>query len=60
MADHPGGLMAQGSGRYGARLEELPAAWLKIARARRPDVFADPGAPLEALWRGHQATSAPL
>lgn len=50
MGDRPGHLLADGAGRYGVGLDELPAPWLATVRARRPQLLADPGAGLAALW----------
>ncbi len=50
MADRPGHLLGNGSGRYGATLDQMPPNWLEAVSKRRPDVLKDPGAPLQALW----------
>jgi hypothetical protein len=50
MGDRPGHLLGNGSGRYGATLDQLPAGWLEAAAKQRPDVLKDPGAALKPLW----------
>lgn len=52
MGDRPGHLTGHGAGRYGVPMEEMPAAWLRAASERRPEVLKDPGAPLDALLKG--------
>ncbi|MCE4552880.1 DUF1838 family protein [Roseateles cellulosilyticus] len=51
-ADQPGHMMAHGAGRYGLTLDTLPAIWLAETRRTKPAWWADPGAHLEAAFRG--------
>jgi hypothetical protein len=50
MGNHPGHLVGNGTGGYGLAMDELPAAWHRAAKARRPQVLVDPGGPLKALF----------
>jgi hypothetical protein len=52
MGDHPGHLMANGSGRYDAPMSALPEAWREATRARRPETLTDPAKPIAAVWNG--------
>jgi hypothetical protein len=50
MGTRSGHLLGNGSGRYGATLDQLPPAWLEAVSQRRPGVLKDPGAPLKQAW----------
>lgn len=50
MGDRPGHLMGNGSGAWGVKAADLPAAWIEATKARHPEVIANPGALIEPLW----------
>lgn len=50
MGDRPGHLTATGVGRKGAKMAELPPAWIEATRERKPEVWRDPQALLAPLW----------
>jgi hypothetical protein len=52
MGDHPGHLLGNGVGRYGATLDTVPETWRRAAAQRRPDVLRDPAGPLAGLLGG--------
>ena len=49
MADHPGHLSGTGAGRYGLPMTDLPANWVKAAKALRPEILANPNTTLDAF-----------
>jgi hypothetical protein len=51
MADHPGHLMAVGTGRFGVSMDMLPETWTRATRATRPEVLANPAALLDPVWK---------
>lgn len=51
MGDHPGHLMATGSGRFGVPMGLLPERWTKATRAKWPHILDNPSALVEPLWK---------
>ncbi len=51
MGDHPGHLMAIGSGRFGVPMDLLPARWTKATREKWPHILDDPAALIEPVWK---------
>ncbi|WP_328591563.1 DUF1838 family protein [Glacieibacterium frigidum] len=51
MADHPGHMLAVGSGAFVARVADLPAAWLKATAATQPELLGNPQAFLDPVWK---------
>ncbi len=51
MGDHPGHLMAIGSGRFGVTMDLLPDRWTRATRAKWPNVLENPGALLDPVWK---------
>jgi hypothetical protein len=47
MGGRPGEMLSRGSGRKFARLEEMPQSFLRILRARHPELAQDPAAALD-------------
>jgi hypothetical protein len=47
MGDRPGGVTLRGVGGKVRRFADMPADWLSMLRAVRPDIAADPVAALE-------------
>lgn len=51
MGDHPGHLMAIGSGRFGVTMDLLPEKWTKATREKWPHILDNPSALLEPVWK---------
>lgn len=51
MDDHPGHLMAIGSGRFGVGMDLLPARWTSATAEKWPHVLENPGALLDSVWK---------